>query len=157
MSGLAPRPVSASPTSSIGFKVSYAVKRTIGLANDYIAFLILKDDVKVGTPVPALQRSAPVEYLVSCPPLVVAYQNKATGKTQTNTMGALSFTKLTSGNRVYFKGAATDNNVRKSVEVGADPEAYSPFGTVNIRGFLCYVALSKLINGAKATRDECNG
>jgi len=82
---------------------------------------------------------------VSSPTIALKFNN-SNNQTLSDNLAGLGFTKDSKGKSVYFRGQINDSNVGTVLALGSDLDPHVPYGVTTIKGYLAYIASSRILN-----------
>lgn len=145
INGEAPAEISSSRISVIMSHTNSLFRSALTIMWAVAASFLLNLDIDLSKTV-HIGSSTISSTLFSAPSLVVTFSGKDKEATA-NKMRDLDFTPQSSGKYNFYKGPASDNAAKIATEAGAHADAYSPYGTVNVNGYLAFKLIDRFLAG----------
>jgi len=95
--------------------------------------------------------SKPPVRLFTPPPIGVSFNTNQQNPDVVKQMTRLSFSRESVGRNTYYKGVLDPDQVVQLMDLGALVDTFTPNGVTNLRGFLAFILMEKVIAGANAS------
>lgn len=141
----APAPVFETRVSIMSAHTSMKISMFFQYLWAYTAAHLLQQSVPITTFCNALT-SKTVETFLPTPPLIVTFREY--NDTIRNLLSELGFSMQSSGRYKYAKGPSTVGGIDRLLKEGASADAYSMMGSCNIKGFVCFTIITRLLHSS---------
>jgi len=142
---MAPCPVGEARVTLMRARVTEAVVVAYSFLWAAVAAYLLGQDVPLGKACNALDKTVTTKWLVNIPPILVTFLGK-TGDDKKEKLTDMGFQPQSQNKYQFFKGPASAKNVHDLLGLGAQADAYSVYGTVNINGYLTLVTMNRVLH-----------
>jgi hypothetical protein len=142
----APGTVSSSRISVAVNFVDVRLSTLVAFLWAFTASFLLDRGIKILSPVNALVSKID-QHLFPAPPIAVSFPGGPSEDREAK-LSALGFTKRSKNRRTYYEGPGSINTVQTLLQLGAESDSYTEYGTVNISGFVCLDVMTRVLHGA---------